>query len=42
MDKQKDKFAPENSVELDHWHVPQDLEIDESSYFEDTQQNPST
>lgn len=35
MDKQ-DKYAPKNAKELDHWHIPEDLKIDESSFYEKT------
>ena len=38
----KDKYAPKDSVEIDHWHVPDDLVIDESHFYEDTEKKSST
>lgn len=39
MNEYKDKFAPQNSQEMDHWHIPQDLEIDEKHFYEEDKES---
>lgn len=42
MENLKDKFAPKNAQELDHWHVPQNLEIDENHFYQQEKDESST
>lgn len=37
MENKRDKLAPENTQELDHWHVPQNLIIKEDYTIQDSE-----